>query len=178
MTNKLKTDNPIALQALLSEVIFNPKEKDEDFTPPIGGSEADDQDDVKEAFIYQGNKSTGVLFILRYPEYPYFSPQAEDAFVKTLAAVGLSSEQVAVVNLSNPGNSSDFKQIIQFFQPRKITLLGVKPTSIGLPKITHNSYMKGRNATVFHTFSFEEMFADVQKKRLFWAEFKTFFNGE
>jgi hypothetical protein len=34
--------------------------------------------------------------------------------------------------------------------------------------------MKGRIATVFNTFSFEEMFVDVNKKKLFWNEFKTF----
>ncbi|HLT89290.1 MAG TPA: hypothetical protein VKZ57_17025 [Sphingobacterium sp.] len=157
----LKTDNPVALQALLSETLFVPSEKE-------GASISDIE------FIYQGDKSTGVLFILRYPDYPYFSPQAEDAFVKTLGALNLSFENVAVVNLANPHNPNDFKQIMQFFQPTKITLLGVEPLSLKLPEIAHNAYMKGRVATVFNTFSFEEMFADVQKKRLFWNEFKTF----
>ena len=127
-----------------------------------------------EEFIYQGDKSTGILFILRYPDFPYFSPQAEEAFVKTIGALQLTKENVAVVNLANPHNPNDFKRIMQFFQPTKITLLGVEPISLKLPEIAHNSYMKGRIATVFNTFSFEEMFADVQKKRLFWNEFKTF----
>src|SRR5690606_11519799 len=157
----LKTDNPVALQALLSETLFVPSEK--------GGASISDIE-----FICQRDKSTGVLFILRYPDYPYFSPQAEDAFVKTLGALNLSFENVAVVNLANPHNPNDFKRIMQFFQPTKITLLGVEPISLKLPEIGHNAYMKGKVATVFHTFSFEEMFADVQKKRLFWNEFKTF----
>lgn len=127
-----------------------------------------------EEFIYQGDKSTGVLFILRYPEYPYFSPQAEEAFVKTIGALQLTPHNVAVVNLANPHNPNDFKLIMQFFQPRKITLLGVDPASLKLPAIAHNSYMKGKIATVFNTFSFEEMFVDVEKKKLFWGEFKTF----
>src|SRR5690606_17091917 len=130
-----------------------------------------------EEFFYQGNKSTGVLFILRYPDYPYFSPAAEDAFVKTLGALGLSLDNVAVVNLANTHNPNDFKRIMQFFEPTKITLLGVEAISLKLPEIAHNSYMKGRIATVFNTVSFEEMFADVQKNRLFWNEFKTFING-
>ena len=125
-------------------------------------------------FIYQGNKTTGILFILRYEQYPYFSPAALDAFEKTIGALKLTQETVAVVNLANPENPNDFKRIMQFFQPTKIILLGVEPASLKLPPIEHNSYMKGRIATVFNTFSFEEMFADVNKKKMFWNEFKTF----
>jgi len=125
-------------------------------------------------FIYQGSKDQGILFILRYVQYPYFSPAALEAFEKTIGALKLTKETVAVVNLANTHNPNDFKQIMQFFQPTKIILLGVEPASLKLPPIEHNSYMKGRIATVFNTFSFEEMFADVNKKKLFWNEFKTF----
>lgn len=125
-------------------------------------------------FIYQGNKEQGILFILRYEQYPYFSPAALDAFEKTIGALKLTKETVAVLNLANSHNPNDFKRIMQFFQPTKIILLGVEPASLKLPFIEHNSYMKGRIATVFNTFSFEEMFVDVNKKKLFWNEFKTF----
>lgn len=125
-------------------------------------------------FIYQGSKEQGILFILRYEHYPYFSPAALDAFEKTIGALKLTKETVAVLNLANSHNPNDFKRIMQFFQPIKIILLGVEPASLKLPFIAHNSYMKGRIATVFNTFSFEEMFADVNKKKLFWNEFKTF----
>lgn len=169
----LKTDNPVALQTLMSETIFADREKLEEVSVSPTGDVMEDRKEVEE-FVYQGDKSTGVLFILRYPDYPYFSPEAEDAFVKTLGVLQLSLKNVAVVNLANAHNPNDFKRIMQFFQPKKITLLGVEPASLKLPEIGHNSYMKGRVATVFNTFSFEEMFADVQKKRLFWNEFKTF----
>lgn len=181
--NNLLTDNYIALQALMSETIFTaggamesvegssvqvePQQDAVSEQPPQATS-------PKEEFVYQGDKSTGVLFILRYPEYPYFSPQAEEAFVKTIGALHLTPQNVAVVNLANPHNPNDFKRIMEFFQPKKITLLGVEPASLKLPAIAHNSYMRGRIATVFNTFSFEEMFADVNKKKLFWGEFKVF----
>lgn len=162
------------MQAFLSETLFIPKEKEEASASSIGNVVDDAKAGAAEEFIYQGDKSTGILFILRYPDYPYFSPQAEDAFIKTLGALNLSFENVAVVNLANPHNPNDFKRIMQFFQPTKITLLGVEPLSLKLPEIAHNAYMKGRVATVFNTFSFEDMFADVQKKKMFWNEFKTF----
>lgn len=170
----LKTDNPVALQALLSETLFIPKDEEESKASLIRNVADGATGREEEEYIYQGDKTTGVLFILRYPDYPYFSPQAEEAFVKTLGALSLSFENVAVVNLANPHNPNDFKRIMQFFQPTKITLLGVEPISLKLPEIAHNAYMKGRVATVFNTFSFEEMFADVQKKKMFWNEFKTF----
>lgn len=175
--SNLITDNPIALQALMSETIFTAGFEVSDvhhIESELPSSSAVAFDTSTEEFAYQGDKSTGVLFILRYPEYPYFSPQAEEAFVKTIGALGLNPSNVAVVNLANPQNPNEFKRIMEFFAPKKITLLGVEPKSLVLPEIAHNSYMKGRIATVFNTFSFEEMFADVNKKKLFWGEFKTF----
>ncbi len=181
MASLLTTDNAAALQALMSETLFSMGEEQQaasggfvqnqtqTYIPPAADASA-----ATEEFIYQGDKSTGVLFILRYPDYPYFSPQAEEAFLKTIGALQLNASNVAVLNLANPHNPNDFKRIMQFFQPKKITLLGVEPLSLKLPEIGHNSYMKGKVATVFNTFSFEEMFADVQKKKLFWGEFKIF----
>lgn len=176
--SKLITDNAIALQALMSETIFTTGFDvttilDNDIAEPVI-AESVQFDISKEEFVYQGDKSTGVLFILRYPDYPYFSPQAEEAFIKTIGALGLNPRNVAVLNLANPQNPNEFKRIMEFFKPIKITLLGVEPKSLVLPEIALNSYMKGRIATVFNTFSFEEMFTDLNKKKLFWGEFKTF----
>lgn len=176
--NSLLTDNPIALQALMSETVFTTGfdrfAAEDNVVATSNTANLVSFDSSEEEFVYQGDKSTGVLFILRYPSYPYFSPQAEEAFIKTIGALGLNPQNVAVVNLANPQNPNDFKRIMQFFTPKKITLLGVEPKSLVLPEIAHNSYMKGRVATVFNTFSFEEMFADINKKKLFWGEFKTF----
>lgn len=172
----LLTDNPIALQALMNETLFSAGFAMEE-NLKINASEDVNWDTSSEEFVYKGDKRTGVLFILRYPSFPYFSPAAEEAFVKTIGALQLTPENVAVVNLANPHNPNDFKRIMAFFEPKKITLLGVEPASLKLPEIAHNSYMKGRIATVFNTFSFEEMFADINKKKLFWGEFKTFINN-
>ncbi|WP_235049480.1 hypothetical protein [Sphingobacterium paucimobilis] len=173
--NNLLTDNPAALQALMSETIFSTGfSTDQGGVSQQGNTEEVAFDSSSEEFVFQGDKSTGVLFILRYPEFPYFSPQAEEAFVKTIGALQLTPHNVAVVNLANPQNPNEFKRIMEFFKPTKITLLGVEPASLKLPEIAHNSYMRGRIATVFNTFSFEEMFVDIEKKKLFWGEFKNF----
>ncbi|MCA5004577.1 hypothetical protein [Sphingobacterium bovistauri] len=172
--NNLLTDNPIALQALMNETLFSTGFAiDESQSNSFKEDSVINWDSSAEEFVYKGDKSTGVLFILRYPSFPYFSPAAEEAFIKTIGALQLTPQNVAIVNLANPQNPNDFKRIMTFFEPKKITLLGVEPASLKLPEIAHNSYMKGRVATVFNTFSFEEMFADVNKKKLFWGEFKT-----
>lgn len=176
--NNLLTDNPVALQALMNETLFSTGFTLEEVQPNSSNDGSTVQWDASnEEFVFKGDKSKGVLFILRYTSYPYFSPAAEEAFIKTIGALQLTPEKVAVVNLANPQNPNDFKRIMEFFTPKKITLLGVEPASLKLPQIAHNSYMKGRIATVFNTFSFEEMFADVSKKKLFWGEFKTFISN-
>ena len=172
--SNLLTANPAALQALMSEALFATGVEQAPMLTAETQGTASKPAAAAEEFIYQGDKSTGVLFILRYPAYPYFSPAAEEAFVKTIGALQLNMQNVAVVNLANAHNPNDFKRIMAFFQPKKITLLGVEPASLNLPAIAHNAYMKGKIATVFNTFSFEEMFADIAKKKAFWGEFKSF----
>lgn len=187
--SNLLTNHPIALNALMNETLFSA-----DFTvdeqASSGFQQAQAQSlitppendvttaSVPEEFIYQGSVEKRILFILRYPDFDYFSPGALDAFEKILAAVNLRVADVAVVNLANTHNPNDFKRIMQFFQPVRITLLGVEPASLMLPSIPHNAYMKGKVATVFNTYSFEEMFANVEKKKAFWLEFKNFINND
>lgn len=184
----LHTSSPTALRTLMSETVFSVSDirdgatKQED--KPIVEKQhsisqrhvTENVNTVAEEFFYRGKLDKGILFILRYSEYPYFSSAAEDAFLKIIQAVGLQQDDVAILNLAHPNNPNDFKRIMSFFSPSKITLLGVEPKSLKLPEISHNSYMKGRIATVFNTFSFEEMFADTEKKRAFWNEFRTFIN--
>lgn len=171
--SNLHTSDPLALQALMNEALFDVQDASvriqEEASTVISPVE-----DRKEAFVFDGNKDKGILFILRYQEYPYFSPEAQDAFVKILEATKIKKEEVALVNLAHPDNPNDFKMIMEYFSPTKIILLGVEPKSLKLPEIEHNSYMKGRIAVVFNTFSFEEMFDNVEKKRAFWGEFKNF----
>ena len=187
--SNLLTNHPIALNALMNETLFSADfiveeavssgfqqvEAQEFNTPPEGKITSVT---VPEEFIYQGSVEKRILFILRYPDYDYFSPGAQDAFERILSAVNLRMEDVAVVNLANAHNPNDFKRIMQFFQPTRITLLGVEPASLVLPPIPHNAYMKGKVATVFNTYSFEEMFANVEKKKAFWLEFKKFITND
>jgi len=103
----LTTDNPIAIQALMSETVFAIPGSVMPIveTQTVGSQHTTLQqghfDASAEEFVYQGDKSTGILFVLRYPDYPYFSPQAEEAFLKTIGALQLNAGNVAVVNLAN-----------------------------------------------------------------------------
>lgn len=181
----LRTDHPVALQALLNETLFftaddvpRPEKAESSFQTvdptPLQAPVVELKRETQQEFVFQGAIEKGIVFILRYEAYDYFSPGAQDAFEKIMGAVGLSPQDVAVVNLANAHNPNDFKRIMAFFKPTKIILLGVEPASLVLPAIPHNSYMKGRIATVFNTYSFEEMFVDVEKKKAFWGEFKKF----
>jgi len=196
----MKTDNPIALRTLMSETIFatadavaSPQKADISVPPsPEGGAMEEGHAGGRnamtlpsgdggtsgnartETFVYQGDRSSGILFVLRDTNHPYFSPPAEEAFAKTLSALQLTPQTVALVNLANADNPNDFGKLMDFFEPKKIALLGVDPASLKLPAIPQNTCKKGKKATVFHTFGFAEMLADPGKKKAFWLEFKAF----
>jgi len=127
--SNLLTENPIALRTLMSETIFvppspegggiasRPPANDSSIVPPLGDKGTEK---AEEVFVYQGDKTSGILFVLRDAVHPYFSPQAEEAFAKTIGALGLNPQNVAVVNLANADNPNDFPALMDFFQPKKI----------------------------------------------------------
>ena len=170
----LHTDNPYALQALMSETIFSLGEQVQEarkVDPTYIPSAAPDLG-LLEEFLFKGENKKHILFLIRDPNQPYMSAEAYDAFLKMLTALQLTEADIALMNVANERNSSEFKQIMNFFTPQKIILLGVDPPSLKLPAIPLNALQKGRVSTVFHTFSLEEMLTDLAKKKAFWIEFK------
>lgn len=157
-------------------VLEKPKKeiKAEETQKPAETPEVSEPVKSNELFTYQGQKDSKVLFIIYNKEHPYFSPDAFVAFEKTLSALQIAIDSVTLLNLAHPENPVEFKKIMEFFAPKKITLFGVDPEELFNIKIAPNAYMKGRVATVFNTYSFEEMFDNMEKKKLFWGEFKTF----
>lgn len=180
--SKLHSTHPLALQALLDETLFvvvdaeKPKaEGKETITlkepENLSVKEEIEQD---EEFVFQGKKGKSILFIVYNREYPYFSPKAEEAFGKILNAVQLDNEKIVLLNLANDKNSTDFKEIMRFFAPKKIVMFGLDPALLKLPKMQDNAIVQGKVAVVFNTFNFEEVLTDPYIKKEFWRKFKEF----
>lgn len=173
----LHSNDPLALQALMSETLFSSGlaqaageeaiSEVQTTVPPVLTSASS-----QEEFVFQGGFAKSMLFIIDDAQHAYMSAGAYEAFLKTLAALAIPLEDIALLNLATAGNGYDFKRIMVGLQPLKIILLGVDPSRLQLPAIPFNTFQRGKKASVFNTFSFEEMLGDITKKKAFWAAFK------
>ncbi len=180
--SKLHSTHPLALQALLDETLFvvedsETLEVEEEETIKLKGPESlpiQKEVEQDEEFVFEGKKDKGILVMIHNREYSYFSPEAEEAFGKMLNAVQLNNEEIVLLNLANDKNSTDFKEIMRFFAPKKIVMFGLDPALLKLPKMKDNTIVQGKTAVVFNTFNFEEVLTDSNIKKEFWRKFKEF----
>lgn len=170
--SQLLTQDPIAIRILMSETIFSSSSIDE--LPDSSQKEEDlKQSDavlVKGAnsdLSFWGSNEKKVLFLIRNSAVDYFSIEAEDAFLKTLAALKLTIDDVSIVNLAR--NNTPFNEIKKILSSRFcIYCEGESEANQNL----FNKLFEKDGLTFFYTYSFEEMLTDVNKKRAFWNAIK------
>ncbi|MFC3197908.1 hypothetical protein ACFOET_09815 [Parapedobacter deserti] len=123
------------------------------------------------SFSFYGQNRRNYLFLTRETQYEWMSVNAMDAFLKTLAALKLTSDDIALLNV---GRLSVFPQeddLFSFFKPKTVVSLGV-----ALPWTELNNaapVMDCKGVRLFRTYTFDEMLADADKKRQFWTTAKT-----
>ena len=149
--SSMLTGDPVALRYLMTETIFGIGEP-LDATP----------EDTTPQFSYYGGNRRHFLFLTHDPQNKWMSAAALDAFSKTLGALKLSADDVAVLNMAAFPVVPAVADLVAFFKPKVIVALGA--TLSGAPS---------EGVEVFNTHSFDEMLVDAEKKRAFWTTVKT-----
>jgi len=93
------------------------------------------------------------------------------ALENTLGRKQLSLDDVAVVDFS-AFNSTTFKELNAVFMPQKLVLFGLKPETLGLPKIELNTITSYENCKILYTYSLNEMLGNKEKTKAFWEPMK------
>lgn len=151
----LTTRNPIAIRQLLNGTLFT-------------ANAATTAGQAEQSLKYRGANKKRILFFLDNPSHEYFSHEAEDAFLKTLTALKLSLDDVALVNYGKCGQES-MDEIKKFFNPKVCILLGQEVWNHEY--LLHEVFQQG-DITVLNTYTFEEMLTNDEKKRAFWKALK------
>ncbi len=168
----LNTSDPIALRYLMNETIFGIGKAD---TLATDGGVLSDKMAQKQLlhFRFYGKNKRNYLFVTEEQAHEWMSIAALEAFTKTLAALKLTMEDVAVLNLATLKTSPQKEDIISFFSPKAMVFLGAPLQSLGLEGLSSKMVAEYNGIAVFHTCTFDEMLADGEKKRLFWTTIKT-----
>lgn len=162
----INTSDPIALRYLMTEAVFAV----EDGAVTAGGgtlqvapeTETVRKPDQAPQFTFYGKNKRGYLFLTDEKQHEWMSAPAMDAFLKTLAALKLTVDDVAVLNLAKLQEPPLIDHLTLVFNPSVVVNLG---TSFAWPE---QAAIK-----VFHTSAFDAMLADAAKKRVFWTTIKT-----
>jgi hypothetical protein len=164
----LNTSHPRALQSFLTETLFdvgmNPPQPVQVEVPvPLS---------PPKEIPYYGKNGKNILFLVSRKDHAFFSEAAELAFLKTLQALQLELNDVAVVNLQQADQPLFFEPIRKQFEPRFCVFLGAEPTEAGLEGFADHLWTEERGVRFLKSYSFEEMLTDKQKKRMFWDAIK------
>lgn len=164
----LNTNNPYALRYLLNETVYDfeitKKDREPNEEPLV---------EVSPDYQFLGGNKKQILYIVDNQADAYFSSGALDAFSKTINALGLSMEDIAVFNIAKHTPIIDFDQVCTYFNPQKVILAGASPTQLTLNNLSLNDPITINSVKVLYTFSFEEMLTDVERKKTFWQQVKT-----
>ncbi|HWV72795.1 MAG TPA: hypothetical protein VN040_13800 [Pseudosphingobacterium sp.] len=164
----LNTNNPYALRYLLNDTVyaFEITKKDEELNEePLV--------EVSSYYEFLGENKKQILYIVDNQAHTYFSSGALDAFSRTINALGLSMEDIAVFNIAKHTSIINFDQICTYFNPQKVILAGASPTQLTLNNLSLNNPITLNNVKILYTFSFEEMLTDIERKKTFWQQVKT-----
>src|SRR5690554_3378608 len=170
--SRLLTQNPIALRFLMSETIFSSAAEISTIenSLPHTSLQTDPQksdlslsENKDTEFLFWGANEKNILFLIENPNEDYFSEEAEDAFLKTLAAMKLSLQDVAVFNRGKAEYS--LSEIHEKLQPKIcIYCNGENERN----QDAFNTLIEANGISSLTTYSFEEMLVDTQKKPNVW----------
>lgn len=173
--SSLRTDEPAALRCLMTETLFDigvvpeqsvagtipqPDTPIADPLPPLTG---------------YGKNARHFLFLTDDGQHEWLSPAAMDAFGKTLSALGLSADDIVLVNMARQAAPVTKAALIALFSPRTVVIFGASVDGWGTGE-PDNTVSVVNGISVFRTYRWEELLADVNKKRAFWATMKQLFS--
>lgn len=169
--SELRSDNPVALQFLITEEIYL-IDKPENVAADIRSEEEEDPSEFT-GFDYIGENNKYMVLLVSSSSHLHMAPPELDALQRTLVAKGMDLKDVALLNVHRYPNAS-FNQVKAFFACNKIVLFGIDPAKLQIPAQAMNVPGVHEGVSVLLTSSFTEMMTDLEKKKQFWNVMRTF----
>jgi len=125
---------------------------------------------------YLGENKKKTLVVVRHPDVAHI-PDKQLAFLtKLLAACNLNLADVAILNFQDH-SSSEFNEILNFFNPKVVLLFEIEPAEFGMPMIFPQFQVQGYKDAVFVSSpSLQVIEPDKTLKGKLWVCLKKIFN--
>ncbi len=173
---KLLAEDLPALRLLMSEDLYRVHEAMPEPAPEVqrpSGPEAKATQEEAPVFSYLGENNKYFLILVNDPGHQHLNTADREVLLKILQAKGLELRDVAILNAGKfPGVT--FPQLKSFFVPSRIVFFGLSAEQFGLPAVSTNIPGKHGDVKLLTTYTFQEMQADINKKKAFWQVMKNF----
>lgn len=173
----MKVENPVALRFLLQDELYllgtdkslyektnTPEPVIEEIIPEIKTQAVN--------FNYLGQNLKNFLILVHYPELEFIAETHLTALENILKRKDLAINDVAILNIATY-NTVKFDELIAFFKPAKLLLLGKNAQPQGIAPLTLNSPQVLDGRTTLYSFGFDEMMDSTDNKKAFWEQMKS-----
>ena len=165
----MKIENPAAFSFILEDEIYL---LDQDkIKPDRSLAPAPVIETPATQFKYMGGYQKKLLVLTFYRDAEFMDANHLEALNKVLTRLNFGVDDIAILNIANYAESIFF-DIMGFFMPQKMLLLGEKSMPSGIEPLTVNAPKRLHNCHTLLSFSFDEMMDNQEYKKAFWEEMK------
>jgi hypothetical protein len=122
-------------------------------------------------FNFMGGNKKNLLVITHYPGLEFINDMHLTALENILKRLEFSLDDAAIFNIAKHGDA-DHQQVLDFFKPKKLLLLGKNTLPSGIGQLTLNQPQQLNNCNTLFSFSFDEMMDSNENKKAFWEQMK------
>ena len=168
----MKIENPAAFSFIMLEDIFLLNKDKTGIANPFALPPPDAKT-VVTGFNYLGSNKKKFLVVVHYPGIEFIAALHLEALQNILKRLDHTLEDIAVLNLANYAETG-FDDLMEYFNPQKLLVLGEKALPNGTETLTLNMPAKINDCTALLSFSFDEMMDNLENKKAFWEKMKQF----
>ena len=121
-------------------------------------------------FNYFGSNKKNFLILVNYTAHEFINDDHLTALEKVLSGIKHTRDDVAIFNLAK--HETTFENILAFFEPKTLVLLGKPTIPAGINDLKFNVIETINDVKTLATFSFDEMMNNVDNKKAFWEQIK------
>ena len=123
------------------------------------------------SFNFMGGNKKNLLVITHYPELDFINDAHLTALENILKRLEFSLDDAAIFNIAKH-TGANHQQVLDFFKPNKLLLLGKRAMPAGIGQLTINQPQQLNNCNTLFSFSFDEMMDSNENKKAFWEQMK------
>ncbi|WP_184543900.1 hypothetical protein [Mucilaginibacter sp. FT3.2] len=124
-------------------------------------------------FNYLGKNLKRFLVLVHYPQLEFIDDSHLAALANIIKRKDLSLDDIVIVNLALYA-TAQYDDLVKFFKPAKLLVLGKNALPPGIAPLTLNAPKPLGDIAGLYSFSFGEMMDNVEYKKAFWEQVKSF----